>query len=230
MVSFADRRVVVEDYNPQWVEEFNKLKSMYEKVIGNLVISIEHVGSTSVVGLAAKPTIDIDIIIRPENFDAVKKGLASLGYIHNGDQGIKGREAFRLPNELDFKRFRHNLYVCNEDAAELKRHLAYRDYLRTHKEVMKKYGEVKKEAARLCDGDIIKYMDFKGEFVVKNVRDAMIWANIAPYPESKGCQECGSETTYAEFQMKYLGEGYKSEFFEITCGKCGNQWKQIINK
>ena len=222
--------MVVEEYNAQWVEEFKKLKTMYEEVIGNFVVSIEHVGSTSVVGLAAKPTIDIDIIIKPENFESVKQGLVTLGYFHNGDQGIKGREAFRLLDELNSERFRHNLYVCNEDADELKRHLAYRDYLRTHEEVMKEYGEVKKEAGKLCDGDIIKYMDFKGEFVVKNVRDAIIWAGVAPSPKPQNCPKCGSLTTKFEFQMKYLGEGYKSEFFDIICGKCGNQWVEHVNQ
>jgi len=61
------KNVVVEPYNPKWKEEFERLKSYFESHIGSMIIGIEHVGSTSVEGLSAKPIIDLDMVI--ENYD-----------------------------------------------------------------------------------------------------------------------------------------------------------------
>lgn len=154
------KRVTVVPYDPKWREEYEKIKSYFESALGNSIIAIEHVGSTSVEGLAAKPIIDIDVVIENySKFEEVKSLLENLGYTHEGDLGIKGREAFKYTEKKEF--MAHHLYVCPKDSKELKRHIAFRDYLRTHEEEREKYGEVKLEAAKSYPTDIDGYIETK---------------------------------------------------------------------
>ena len=89
------KRVVVVPYSEQWKTDFETIKQYLLPVVEDIIISIEHIGSTSVEGLSAKPIIDIDIVIKDYSVvDSVIGKLASLGYIHEGNLGIKDREAF----------------------------------------------------------------------------------------------------------------------------------------
>ena len=124
------RTIIVEPYNPKWVIEFEKIKNEIIPIIGDSIISFEHVGSTSVVGLWAKPVIDIDVIIDDGMLPVIIKELATIGYKHEGDLGISGREAFKYNEEEKSHLMKHHLYVCHKDNAELKQHLALRYFLR----------------------------------------------------------------------------------------------------
>ncbi|MBQ3200689.1 MAG: GrpB family protein, partial [Clostridia bacterium] len=87
------RKVVVLPYDVAWQSAFETIKGEIQEAIGELIIGIEHIGSTSVEGLSAKPCIDIDVVIRDYSvFDAVVQKLDATGYIHEGDLGIKDRE------------------------------------------------------------------------------------------------------------------------------------------
>jgi len=82
--------VVVIPYDEKWKSAFEEIKAEIENVIGDLIVGIEHVGSTSVEGLSAKPCIDIDVIIKDYSvFNDVVDKLATIGYIHKGNLGIK---------------------------------------------------------------------------------------------------------------------------------------------
>lgn len=154
------KKVVVVPYDIEWKSDFQKIKAELERSIGDLIIGIEHVGSTAVEGLSAKPCIDIDIIIKDYSvFEAIVKKLEKIGYVHEGDLGIKDREAFKYFNKPHLKS--HHLYVCPQYSKELKRHITFRDYLRTHSEAVKKYSLVKETAAKLFPNDINKYMEYK---------------------------------------------------------------------
>ena len=125
---------------------------------------IEHVGSTAVPGLSAKPIIDLDVVIRDSSaFHAAAAALEAIGYQHEGDLGIAGREAFRYDGKDHLQK--HHLYVCAQDSAELKRHLAFRDYLRTHPEAVREYSRVKEEGAALYPYDIDGYIEHKTPFI-----------------------------------------------------------------
>ncbi|MBR4289959.1 MAG: GrpB family protein, partial [Oscillospiraceae bacterium] len=88
-------RVIVLPYDRAWEAAFEAIKDEIESAVGDLVIGIEHVGSTSVEGLSAKPCIDIDVVIEDYGvFEEVARRLAEIGYIHEGDLGIPDREAF----------------------------------------------------------------------------------------------------------------------------------------
>ena len=152
--------VIVVPYDEAWKTAFEKIKKELESAIGDLMIGIEHVGSTSVEGLSSKPCIDIDVIIRDYSlFDQVVSRLASIGYIHEGDLGIKDREAFQYSDKPHLQK--HHLYVCPQQSEELHRHIAFRDFLRTHPEAVQKYGSIKEKAAQLFPNDIDKYMEYK---------------------------------------------------------------------
>ena len=121
-------KVVVMPYDAAWSSAFEKIKGEIEEAIGNLIIGIEHVGSTSVEGMSAKPCIDIDVIIKNHSaFAAVVEGLKAIGYIHEGDLGIKDREAFKYRDKPHL--MMHHLYVCPKYSEELRRHITFRDFL-----------------------------------------------------------------------------------------------------
>ena len=126
------KHVVVLPYDKKWKQDFEEIKKEISEVIGSFAIAIEHVGSTSVEGLAAKPIIDIDVVVKSDDIKRAIEGLGSIGYVHEGNLGIEGREAFTYEGKEHLQT--HHLYVCPEDSPELKRHLAFRDYLRDHKD------------------------------------------------------------------------------------------------
>ena len=154
------KRVVVESYDETWTSAFEEIKKEIESAVGDLIIGIEHVGSTSVEGLSAKPIIDIDIIINDYSiFDAVVNKLNNIGYIHEGNLGIKDREAFKYSDRSHLQR--HHLYVCPQQSEELHRHITVRDFLRSNPEAVKRYGAVKEKAAQLFPDNIEKYIEYK---------------------------------------------------------------------
>jgi GrpB-like predicted nucleotidyltransferase (UPF0157 family) len=114
-----------------------------------IVLAIEHVGSTSIPRMSAKPIIDIDIVIRKKDFNQVKSILEQNGYSHEGDLGIKGREAFKLMNSDYLKdKPEHHLYICDINSLELMRHIAFRNYLRNNEKDARRYEKLKLELAR----------------------------------------------------------------------------------
>ena len=153
-------KVIVVPYDATWKSAFEDIKTELESAIGDLAVGIEHVGSTSVEGMSAKPCIDIDVIIRDYSvFHAVVKRLETIGYIHEGDLGIKDREAFQYSDKIHLQK--HHLYVCPQYSEELYRHITFRDFLRNHPEAVKRYSLVKERAAKLFPNDIDRYMAYK---------------------------------------------------------------------
>ena len=154
------KRVVVVPYDEAWKNAFEEIKTEIEGEIGALIIGIEHVGSTSVEGMSAKPCIDIDVIIKDYSvFGEIVRKLGSIGYIHEGDLGIKDREAFKYADKPHL--MLHHLYVCPRDSEELHRHIVFRDFLRENPEAVKKYSRVKETAAQLFPDEINQYIAFK---------------------------------------------------------------------
>ena len=154
------KKVVVLPYDRTWQSDFEEIKREIEGAIGDLMIGIEHVGSTSVEGMSAKPVIDIDVIIKDYAvFDAVVRRLEAIGYVHEGNLGIKDREAFKYSNKPHLQQ--HHLYVCPEQSEELHRHITFRDFLTNNPEAVKKYSAVKEKAAQLFPDNIEKYIAYK---------------------------------------------------------------------
>jgi GrpB-like predicted nucleotidyltransferase (UPF0157 family) len=156
MIGSENWNIVVVAYDPNWTGEFKKIEKELLAVINDSVLSIEHVGSTSVEGLHAKPIIDIDVVVGDNLFLLVKEKLKTIGYEHVGDIGIEGREAFSYKNKEHL--MEHHLYVCHKDANELKRHITFRDYLRAHEDDRNRYSQIKIEMAEKFPHDIDNYL------------------------------------------------------------------------
>jgi GrpB-like predicted nucleotidyltransferase (UPF0157 family) len=172
--------VVVVAFDPEWPMMFEALRGVYARVLGGHVEAIEHVGSTAVTGLAAKPIIDIDVVIRSRDAltDVVSR-LGAVGYRHQGDLGVPGREAFSrngaedVPRDIAARRWPdHNLYVCAADCPELSRHLLFRDWLRAHPLRAAQYGALKQRLAQVHCEDRDAYTLAKTEFIEAVLREA----------------------------------------------------------
>lgn len=161
------KTVVVVDYDPGWPEVFEQLRSRIWPVVHDVATSIEHVGSTAVPGLAAKPVVDISVVVSTSADVPIGiERLASLGYVHRGNLGVEGREAFIAPGGLSS----HHLYLCPADSLPLRNHLAVRDYLRTHPEAAGEYGALKKQLAGRFAHDVAGYVDGKTETILAILR------------------------------------------------------------
>ena len=166
------RTIVIADYTPAWADAFADLSRALRGALGGLALGIEHVGSTSVPGLGAKPIIDIDVIIDPRaSLPAVVEALGRVGYHHRGDLGIAGREAFgredaTVPRDGSGRVWpRYHLYVCEQDSEELRRHLSFRDHLRSDPNATARYDRLKRELAERFRHDIDSYIEGKREFI-----------------------------------------------------------------
>src|SRR5213593_1847831 len=168
--------LVISDYDPRWPRMFEQLRERVAAALGEIVDRIEHVGSTSVRGMSAKPVIDLDVLLRFEHDLAVAiERLARIGYEYQGNRGIPGREAFRT---TDAAMPAHHLYVCPARSAEFARHVALRDYLRTHPDEARAYSALKKSLYPQFCGDRYGYQNAKEAFVADLVRRACAFYGI----------------------------------------------------
>jgi len=157
---------IVEKYNTAWPSWFEQIKSRLQVQLQGIFHTIEHVGSTAIPGMVAKPIIDIDIVIEPGSFPRVRDRLAMIGYTHQGDQGISGREAFKRIDNIEKPDISlHHLYVCERGSHELQRHLAFRDFMRQHPEWLKQLCDLKLQLCEKYSNDRQAYMDGKATMV-----------------------------------------------------------------
>jgi GrpB-like predicted nucleotidyltransferase (UPF0157 family) len=137
--------ITVVEYDAAWPERFEVLRNEYAAAMesaGVPVVGIEHVGSTSVSGLAAKPVIDCDIVVRDVHVEAASDVLTSLGFKRLGELGIPQRWAFKEPGRLQGT----NTYVIVDGCLSLRNHLALRDFLRADAVLRDEYAAVKRQA------------------------------------------------------------------------------------
>lgn len=159
--------IEVVDWSPRWAEQFDELAAVLRTALGDVTSArVEHVGSTSVPGLAAKPVLDVDVIVDERDVPAAIAALESVGYVHRGDLGVTGREAFHAPGEP-----RRNVYVCTAGTANVRNHLAVRDVLRSRDDLRDAYAAVKRALAADPGMDIDTYLAGKSA-VLQQVLEA----------------------------------------------------------
>jgi GrpB-like predicted nucleotidyltransferase (UPF0157 family) len=176
--------IVVVDYDPAWPALFAALRAPVVAALQEIAVAIEHVGSSAVPGLAAKPIIDLAVAIRTETRlpEAIEQ-LACLGYVYEGDLGVPGRAAFAWPPQA----VRHHLYVCALDSAAYRRHLLFRDYLRAHPDMTAAYAALKRQLAALYRTQRDAYTEAKGPFVRTAMSRAEEWARISGWAVPERC-------------------------------------------
>lgn len=159
--------VEVVDWTPRWAEQFEEVARVLRDALSQVPSArVEHVGSTSVPGLAAKPILDIDVVVAPEDVRAAVEALTSIGHVHRGDLGVAGREAFHAPGPP-----RRNVYVCTAGTVNVRNHLAVRDVLRSRADLREAYAEVKRTLAAQPGMDIDTYIAGKSA-VLQQVLEA----------------------------------------------------------
>jgi GrpB-like predicted nucleotidyltransferase (UPF0157 family)/quercetin dioxygenase-like cupin family protein len=160
------KELVVLDYDPAWPEWFETVHAYVWPEIDDVALRIDHVGSTSVPGLAAKPIIDMDIVVADETqMRPVIDRLRTLGYRWTGDLGVPGRHAFHLDRDADLPA--HNLYLVVENNKAHLDHWLLRDLLREDADARRRYGKLKGQNAEAAGDDIDVYVARKAAFVAE---------------------------------------------------------------
>lgn len=167
------QHILVTEYNPLWHDMFESEAKIIQQILGENCIEVYHIGSTAVPGLAAKPIIDIlPIVDDLASVDMAASDFESVGYEYMGEYGIPGRRYLRKGGDERT----HQIHIFSKCSVhDITRHLAVRDYLRTHKEIRDKYAELKKKLAKIYPYDIDGYCDGKEEFVQEMEKDALKW-------------------------------------------------------
>jgi GrpB-like predicted nucleotidyltransferase (UPF0157 family) len=162
----VDDPVVIVDYDDAWPIEFDRLRARALGLLGDMNVSVEHIGSTAVPGCSAKPIVDLDVAVPSASHvpEAVRR-LEVGGYVHQGDLGVEGREAFAPPAGEP----RHHLYVVVAGNEAHLRHTRLRDHLRRHPDDVRAYGALKRELARRYRDDRARYTEAKSEFIARIV-------------------------------------------------------------
>jgi GrpB-like predicted nucleotidyltransferase (UPF0157 family) len=149
-------------YDPRWPALFRAVRdTLLIALDGVSVIAIEHVGSTSVPGLAAKPRIDVDVVVAAEHLPAVREALVAAGYAWLGELGVTDRHAFRAPDRTPPR----NVYVAVDGCLAIRNHLAVRDLLRRDARLRDEYGRLKLELARGDYADADQYVVDKSPMI-----------------------------------------------------------------
>ena len=172
-IKMKTKHVVVKDYDPYWRLAYQEIEG-YIRTLVPKSIFIEHVGSTSVQGLSAKPIIDLDVLYEnEEDFAFVLDALKKLGYTYEGEMGIPFRHAFAYQ---DLPLMKHHLYLVKKGSKAHLDHVYFRDYLCAHEEKRRMYGELKSSLAKKFPFDIDSYMLGKEDFIQKTLMDAYSWS------------------------------------------------------
>lgn len=160
------QHIIVTDYNPLWKEKYEEEALLIRKILADNCITIYHIGSTSVKGLAAKPVIDIMVVVKSlKKVDDVAKDFSKAGYEYLGEFGIEGRRYLRKGGDERT----HQIHIFQaEDWYNIGRHLAFRDYMRTHEKERNEYAKIKAELARRFPYDIDGYCNGKKILCVKS--------------------------------------------------------------
>ncbi len=167
------QHITVCEYNPKWEEAYKMEAALISEILGKNLKEIHHIGSTAVKGLKAKPIIDImPVVFSIENVDMLNAEFQKIGYECMGEFGIQGRRYFRKGGDERT----HQIHIFEEgNKKDIYRHLAVRDYLRSHKDLADEYGDLKVKLAEKYPYDIEGYCDGKELFVRELEKKAVKW-------------------------------------------------------
>ncbi len=168
--NISHQHIVIVDYDERWNESFQVESDKLKTLLSDLLIQTHHIGSTSVTGLAAKPVIDLLLEVTDVSaIDKIQTTITESGYQFWGEYGLAGRRF--LTKGTDPRT--HNIHCYDTGNTEVDRHLAFRDYLRTHPGVASEYEDLKKKLAANCNHNIEKYCQGKDAFIKHHQEHAL---------------------------------------------------------
>jgi GrpB-like predicted nucleotidyltransferase (UPF0157 family) len=161
------------DYSPLWPQDFEAESANLFSLLGAELLSVHHIGSTSVPGLAAKPIIDLLPLVRNIHaIDDCTPKLEATGYKAWGEYGLPGRRLF-TKDRIDIRT--HNVHIYQDRDPAIERHLAFSDYLRSHPQIRDEYAEVKRQAYAQHPADIAAYSQAKDDWIKRVEKLALEW-------------------------------------------------------
>lgn len=157
------RKIVVVPYDQSWYERYRREAVKITELMGEQVVSIHHIGSTSIPDMKAKPIIDILVEVKNiEAIDELHDNMIKEGYLPKGENGIQGRRYFVKSVGVTHT---HHVHMFQTGNPEIERHLNFRDYLITHPEEAQAYGRLKEALAQRFPEDGLNYTTGKDEFI-----------------------------------------------------------------
>lgn len=164
--------VVLVAHDPEWARKFETEAKTVLAAFGPTAVEIHHIGSTAIPGIFAKPIIDM--LVEATTIEAVDESSASveaLGYEAKGEFGIPGRRYFRKNNASGIREYQIHAFAVS--SGEITRHLAFRDYLRSHPSVAQEYSRLKRELSSRYRSNTRAYTDAKAPFIKAIERRAL---------------------------------------------------------
>ena len=163
MIGLKRGVVELKQYNPKWKDFYNQESKEITSAISKFIVDIQHIGSTAIPNIVAKPIIDIAVAIDSlKNIEKIIKPLEEIGFTYRGEQGVPDRHLFVKGGE---ECRTHHLHVTFKEHYEWKKHLVFRDYLLEHPKEARQYSKLKKRLKREYKGDRGAYTDGKTEFI-----------------------------------------------------------------
>jgi GrpB-like predicted nucleotidyltransferase (UPF0157 family) len=173
-------RIAIVGYDPTWPDGFEREAERLQRALGPICTRIDHVGSTSVPQLAAKPVIDIQIsVAQLHPLDPYRDRLSEVGYFHYAHSDDRNYPFFHKPADWPHS---HHVHVCSRGSQEERQHLAFCAYLRDHREVANAYEQLKRRLAEIHSAETMSsrnaYSDAKSAFIGDIIERAL----AAGYP------------------------------------------------
>ena len=178
--------VLVMPPDPAWEEAFVCESARIRASLSGLDMWFEHIGSTAIRGIFAKPIIDMLLVVRDvQALDERTPAMTSLGYEAMGEFGIAGRRYFRRTTAAGVRT--HHVHAFGRDSADVRRHVAFRDYMNAHPAAAQAYSNLKQSLAREHPHDMDAYIDGKNAFIKHHEALALAWyqrSSISPESRS----------------------------------------------
>jgi GrpB-like predicted nucleotidyltransferase (UPF0157 family) len=169
-----DPAVRIVEYDPAWPEMAAAEIARIAAAMGEVAVRIDHVGSTAVPGLAAKPIVDLQLAVADIDARSLYvEPLEGLGYLFAPDPASPDFHFFGLPAARPRT---HHLHVCAAGSEDERRHIAVRDYLRAHPDEVSAYAELKRGLVARAPGDRLTYITGKDSYVAALELRALAWA------------------------------------------------------
>lgn len=173
MTGLKKGEVHLEEHDPEWETEAERLKERLHKVLGDQALDVQHVGSTSIRTIPAKPILDIAVAVNDvEDVDAYKDKMEKAGFQYAGELNA-GQRMFFMENAEG--RVIQHIHMVQEGSAAWTNYMNMRDYLNAEPKEAERYAQLKRKLSKSCEHDRAAYAEGKDPFIKETLRKAAEW-------------------------------------------------------